>query len=105
MCEAPLHSRLQGMIGEIALAGAHPSLSKQRVETLIVQLPRIDIHARRQLVAHRADIGCVEEHIARQLALESERPALGVWISKILIERAPLIVQRLRRASTGRYPR
>src|SRR5262245_31399926 len=103
--EAPLHPRLQGMVGRIAIAGAYPSLSKHRVKTLIIQLPWIEIHACRQLVAHRANVGRVEKHIARKLALESEGPALSVRISKILIERAALGVRRLRRISTGGYPR
>src|SRR5262249_10731907 len=66
---------------------------------------RIEIYACRQLVAYRANVRSIEEHIARKLALESEGPALGVRISEILIERPALVVQRLGRTSAGWYPR
>src|SRR5258708_5770836 len=91
--EAPIHAPLEGVISRIPLARVNETLPEIWMKTLSVQQARIAGGPRGQLVTLRADIRNIEEYLVRQLALEAERPALGVGTAKILIDRTALRIQ------------
>src|SRR5260370_42407475 len=95
MSEAPVHAPLQRVVGGTAGAGADRSWSKIGMQAQQpARLLRVDVIARGQLVTFRANIGDIEQRLARQLPLKSERPALCVRIQKILLQRAVLRIQQ-----------
>ncbi len=61
-------------------------------------LERIEIGTRSQSVAFRPDVGDIHQSSAEnghpQLPLETKRPAFGVRVAEILLERAVLRVSR-----------
>ena len=79
--------------------------SKIRVQAQPAWLERIEIGTRSQSVAFRPDVGDIHQSSAEngppQLPLETKRPAFGVRVAEILLERAVLRVQKARRARRG----
>ena len=92
MGEAPVQARLQRMVRRIALAGPNCPPPKIRVQAQAAWLERIEIGTRSQSVAFRPDVGDIHQNSAEnghpQLPLETNRPAFGVRVAEILLERA-----------------
>src|SRR3984893_2373613 len=93
------------MVRGIALTGPSCPSSKIRVQAQPAWLERIEIGARSQSVAFRPDVGDIHQSGAEngppQLPLETKRPAFGVRVAEILLERAVLGVQKAGRAGRG----
>src|SRR5262245_16505033 len=85
--QTSIDARLQRVVRRIALARAHPSLSKAWIKSNAVQLLRVEVSAGRQLMAYRCHIGSIHQELTRQLPLEAERPTFGVRAAKILLVR------------------
>src|SRR5205085_4731463 len=96
---------LQRVIRGIALAGSNRAPSEIGMQAQPAGLERIEVGARGQLVAFRPYVRDIEQGIAKnrppQLPLETERPALGVRVAKVLLERAVLRIQEAGLARRG----
>src|SRR5262245_62022843 len=91
------------MVGGISLAGANTTRAEIRMNTLAVELSRIRVGPRRQLVTHRADVLAIQQDAVRKLSLEPKRPTLGVRSAKVLVENPGLVIERGGRWSTNRH--
>ena len=93
------------MVRGIALTCPSCPPSKIRVQAQPAWLERIEIGTRSQSVAFRPDVGDIQQSSAEngppQLPLETKRPAFGVRVAEILLERAVLRVQKAGRARRG----
>src|SRR5437879_5818527 len=93
------------MVRGIALTGPNCPPPKIRVQAQAAWLERIEIGTRSQSVAFGPDVGDIHESSTQngppQLPLETKRPAFGVRVAEILLERAVLRVQKAGRARRG----
>ena len=99
--EAAIHLPLQRVIRRIPLVGSNKACSKLGIEALSVEEPRVQIGSSRQLMADSPDVGHVDENPFRQLTLEAQGPALGVWTAQVLLHRARLGIQQTGGAWSG----